>query len=275
MIKKTFLLLMASIICIGAFAQKDYIVVKKFTRSNEVNQADLDKVHSAVASAIVGSQRFNVIDENNMTTIAGDASKYALEANVSKFTTISSVSDGKTVYKGVIYYSITVVNLEDNKTVATANYGGTSLLSEDSREEAEDAIISDIAKNIEDFLIKEFPLIGEIYGEDFVVDGNRLKECYITLGSIHGVKQDDRFTVHEVVTRVGKDIESKPLGRLKIKEVYEDMSLCEITKGEKDTKKAMDRYLENRLNDPNTKKLRIKSCGGILDEINIDKFIKF
>ena len=65
------------------------------------------------------------------------------------------------------------------------------------------------------------------------------------------------------------------MGRLKIKEVYEDMSLCEITKGEKDTKKAMDRYLENRLNDPNTKKLRIKSCGGILDEINIDKFIKF
>ena len=99
---------------------------------------------------------------------------------------------------------------------------------------------------------------GEVYAEDLVIKKDKLVNCYINLGSNAGVKVGDWFAILEVQTKVGKTIE-KEIGRLKIIEVDEDIANCKVTKGEKEVKNAMDRYLNNCDSDPNAKLLRVKS----------------
>lgn len=266
MFKKALFIILACAACMSTYAQKEYVVVKPFKAVAEANQEACDRVQAAVVNAIVSSQRFNVVDENTASTVPGEVTKYVLEANVGKLSYAKTVVEGKDRYKGVISYSVSVIDIDNNTSVATLNVNQTTAITEETPEEAKAFVISLIDDEVKKFIIKEFPLIGEIFGEDIKVKKDKLKECYISLGSEDGVKKGDRFTVHEVKMRVGKEVEDKSIGRLKIIEVYDDMSLCEVTWGERKVKEAMDRYLENSADDPDTKRLRAKMSLNIWDK---------
>lgn len=265
--KKLLSLILLCFISISAFAQKEYIVIKPSTKGNDVKQEVCDRVHAAVVNSIVESKRFNVVDENLSSTVPGDQTKYALETNVRKLSSIKTVVEGKTCYKGTVACSVNVINIETNTTAATLNIEYTTAITEETPEEAEEYVLSTINDEMKNFLIKEFPLIGEIYSDNVVIKGKKLKECYISLGSEDGIKKGDRFTVHEVKTIVGKEIEGRSIGRLKVVEVYDDMALCEVTWGEKKVKEAMDRYIEDSDDDTETKRLRAKMSLNIVDKV--------
>ena len=124
----------------------------------------------------------------------------------------------------------------------------------------QDATLTSIKKvdgDIAKFINNAFPVSGTIFGEDFEVKGDKLKSCWIDLGTMHGIKKGDRFKIYEVVTRVGRKVENE-IGTLKVEEASEDVSKCKITKGDKEVKEAMDRYIENASKDSNAAKLRVK-----------------
>ena len=272
-------------------AQKSRMYVKEFTKVEGVSDDDFQKVRAAVISALNESQRFELLDATTLSSIAEEearrqsesaihdetartemvqtkANNYILDGVVTACTVKSNAKDGKTAFTCVLTYSVTVTDVANNATVATKKFdhsptglGGTlgKILDESTSEEgAKTSAINSIKSDIVNFLIEEFPLKGEIYAEDLVIKKDKLVNCYINLGSNAGVKVGDWFAILEVQTKVGKTIE-KEIGRLKIIEVDEDIANCKVTKGEKEVKNAMDRYLDNCDSDPNVKLLRVKS----------------
>lgn len=275
----------------STYAQKPRMYVKEFTKANAVSGDDYNKVRAAVISALNLTERFELLDAATISSIAEEeerrqsesamhdetarneqkvtkANNYILDGTVTACTVKSNSKDGKTAFTCVLTYSLTVTDYASNTTVASKKFdhsptglGGAlgKLLDEStSAEGAKTSAINSIKTDIENFLIEEFPLRGEIYAEDFVTKKDKVTHCYINLGSNVGVKNGDWFAIYEVQTKVGKTIE-KEIGRLKVTEADEEISNCKVTKGEKEVKKALDRYFENIENDPDTKLLRIKS----------------
>ena len=275
----------------STYAQKPRMYVKEFTKANGVSGDDYNKVRAAVISALNLTERFELLDAATISSIAEEeerrqsesamhdetarneqrvtkANNYILDGTVTACTVKSNSKDGKTAFTCVLTYSLTVTDYASNTTVASKKFdhsptglGGAlgKLLDEStSAEGAKTSAINSIKTDIENFLIEEFPLRGEIYAEDFVTTKDKVTHCYINLGSNVGVKNGDWFAIYEVQTKVGKTIE-KEIGRLKVTEADEEISNCKVTKGEKEVKKALDRYFENIENDPDTKLLRIKS----------------
>lgn len=275
----------------STYAQKPRMYVKEFTKANGVSGDDYNKVRAAVISALNLTERFELLDAATISSIAEEeerrqsesamhdetarnelkvtkANNYILDGTVTACTVKSNSKDGKTAFTCVLTYSLTVTDYASNTTVASKKFdhsptglGGAlgKLLDEStSAEGAKTSAINSIKTDIENFLIEEFPLRGEIYAEDFVTKKDKVTHCYINLGSNVGVKNGDWFAIYEVQTKVGKTIE-KEIGRLKVTEADEEISNCKVTKGEKEVKKALDRYFENIENDPDTKLLRIKS----------------
>ena len=288
---KRIIFIALALFAMTAYAQKPRMYVKEFTKANGVSQDDYSKVRAAVISALNLTERFELLDAATISSIAEEeerrqsesaihdetarnevkvtkANNYILDGTVTACTVKSNSKDGKTAYTCVLTYSITVTDYANNTTVASKKFdhsptglGGAlgKLLDESSSAEgAKTSAINSIKTDIENFLIEEFPLRGEIYAEDFVTKKDKVVECYINLGTNVGVKDGDWFAIYEVQTKVGKTIE-KEIGRLKVTEADEEISNCKVTKGEKEVKKALDRYFENVENDPNTQLLKIKS----------------
>ena len=288
---KRIIFIALALFAMTAYAQKPRMYVKEFTKANGVSQDDYSKVRAAVISALNLTERFELLDAATISSIAEEeerrqsesaihdetarnevkvtkANNYILDGTVTACTVKSNSKDGKTAYTCVLTYSITVTDFANNTTVASKKFdhsptglGGAlgKLLDESSSAEgAKTSAINSIKTDIENFLIEEFPLRGEIYAEDFVTKKDKVVECYINLGTNVGVKDGDWFAIYEVQTKVGKTIE-KEIGRLKVTEADEEISNCKVTKGEKEVKKALDRYFENVENDPNTQLLKIKS----------------
>lgn len=288
---KRIIFIALALFAMTAYAQKPRMYVKEFTKANGVSQDDYSKVRAAVISALNLTERFELLDAATISSIAEEeerrqsesaihdetarnevkvtkANNYILDGTVTACTVKSNSKDGKIAYTCVLTYSITVTDYANNTTVASKKFdhsptglGGAlgKLLDESSSAEgAKTSAINSIKTDIENFLIEEFPLRGEIYAEDFVTKKDKVVECYINLGTNVGVKDGDWFAIYEVQTKVGKTIE-KEIGRLKVTEADEEISNCKVTKGEKEVKKALDRYFENVENDPDTQLLKIKS----------------
>lgn len=275
----------------SAIAQKSRMYVKEFTKVDGVSSDDLEKVRAGVISALNQSQRFELLDATTLSSIAEEeerrqsesamhdktarteiivtkANNYILDGNVTACSVKSKAKDGKSAYTCVLTYSITVTDVANNTTVATKKFdhsptglGGTlgKIFDEStSAEGAKTSAVNSIKYDITNFLIEEFPLKGEVYAEDYVIKKDKLTHCYINIGSNSGVKEGDWFVIMEVQRKVGKDIE-KEIGRLKVIEVDEDIANCKVTKGEKEVKNAMERYLFNLESEPDTKPIRVKS----------------
>lgn len=275
----------------NAYAQKSRMYVKEFTKAEGVSDDDFNKVRAAVISALNQTQRFELLDAATLSSIAEEeerrqseaamndetarseqkvikANNYILDGTVTACTVKSNSKDGKNAFTCVLTYSVTVTDYANNTTVASKKFDhsptglggalGKFLDESTSAEGAKTNAINSIKTDIENFLIEEFPLRGEIYAEDFVTKKDKVTHCYINLGSNVGVKNGDWFAIYEVQTKVGKTIE-KEIGRLKVTEADEEISNCKVTKGEKEVKKALDRYFQNIESDPDTKLLKIKS----------------
>ena len=267
MFKKALLILLSGIICLNAYAQKDVIAVKKFKRSSNVSDADLASVRAMVVSELSKNGNFTIVDEGIQTNTdegAGMAT-YIIEGQVTSFSATRQVIDKITTYIGKLQYSVTEIDASTKNTILTENFihpknpllsAGLAHINADG---AKRAALKRVDNDIVDFIAKAFPTKGIIFGEDFVVKGDKLESCYISVGSTHGVKEGDTFTIYEVITRVGKEIETE-IGKLRVEKVNNDISECKVTKKyQKDVKEAMDRYILNSLEDPDTAPLRIRS----------------
>lgn len=275
------LFLSVALFCVVAISvqaqevKKPRLYVENFTVAEGVAKADGDKVRQAVADALNKTKRFELADQSSENsikqeeerradekamgdekartqTITAGAHDYILSGKVLACSVKSQVKDGKTMYSCVLNYSITLTEVATSTSVATqvfdhspSGIGGTvgKLLDlSDSKDKAIASAVNMIDNDIETFLIKEFPLEGTVIPLDYEVKKDKLIKCYIDLGSDHGVKKGDFFTVLVPSVRAGRTTYSE-IARLRVEEVVDGtMSQCKVSQGDKKLYSAMENF---------------------------------
>ncbi len=284
------------------YAQKERLIVHQFTKSPQVDDGDLITVRNMVISAFDESGRFEmfeagqqeIIDKESvsrsssnaifdMESNAGDiktkANKYGLEGAVSICDVEKQEYEGASSYACTLVYTVSIIDLEENKTVVTETFKhtppaigkvaeglGSSALGllagrasgeADTPDKAKQKVFKHINHDIKKLVKKEFPLQGNIFAEDYTVNKDKLTACFINIGEAHGVKEGYKFTISETVTRVGTEIVQE-IGELSVVTVHKEVAECKVTKGGKEVMKAMERYIENvDAGDENAKPLKV------------------
>ena len=269
------------LLCVAVIAvkaqevKKPRMYVEYFTEADGVEEANSDKVRQAVMAALNKTKRFELVDQDaeysmkkeeerrtdekamsdeksRTQTITAAGHDYILGGNVLACSVKSEQKDGKTMYSCVLNYSVTVTEVATSTTVASATFdhspsgiGGTvgKLLDlSDSKDKAIASAVNMIASDIENFLIKEFPLESTIVPMDYEVKKDKLVKCYINLGSDHGVKKGDYFSVLAPSVRAGRTTYSE-IGKMKVEEVVDGtMSQCKVVQGDKKIFTAMEAF---------------------------------
>lgn len=257
--KRLFLIATLCIASVTAFAQKSVVVVDYFGRSDNVSNAHADAVRSSVIQGINQMNRLTLIDAAKESSLAleeerRDSEKAALDMTArtgqmktlgAQFIVTGSVtnvastkrtdSEGKVSYRGNIVYSVTVLKVEDGSVVGTKNFTHSDIAtgSGSTPELAINDTYSYCVNDMEELVQEFFPLKGTIV-EMAEAKGDKVKSCYISLGTAVGVLKGQTLDVYAVKTVAGRSIETK-IGSLSIDEVVaDDLSHCKVLGGAKE-----------------------------------------
>lgn len=262
--------------------RKPVVVVNYFNKSSEIKSGDCELARNAVLSSLSNYPRLRVIDVETESSIdqetkrrlkeealADDLARsgqmkqlgadYILEGFVSKLETQRKTdSEGKVSYKGQMAYTIKVVSTE-NGTVAFSNNYTASSGSCDTEAEARTKALKDAAVTCE-MIEAVFPLNGILVDQDYTEKKGKMKTCYVTLGSIHGVVEGVFLDV-----RKSKNIASRTVyeevGVLKVEKVLaDDLSECSVVSNGKEILEATKEYTKMKtINEEAAKPLLVSS----------------
>lgn len=248
---------------------KSSVFIDYFAHPSNVKDSWAEALRSKVIEGIQETNRVLITDvdaedalrvekarrENGELSAAGDASRLAvmtqLGANYLLQGTITSLSvdhkrsdDGKSEwYAAVVNYTLKVVDPKNGTTIASKTFKHGESITEMATGDTPDAAAVDVAKfarkAVRALVDEAFKLNGTIL-EINATKGDEAKQVYISLGSAHGVGSKARFKVYELRTVAGRN-SRKEIGELKVSAVEgEDLTLCDVVKGGKEIKAAMD-----------------------------------
>lgn len=262
--------------------RKPVVVVNYFNKSSEIKSGDCELARNAVLSSLSNYPRLRVIDVETESSIDQETKRrlkeealadelarsgqmkqlgadYILEGFVSKLETQSKKdSEGKVSYKSQMAYTIKVVSTE-NGTVAFSNNYTASSGSCDTEAEARTKALKDAAVTCE-MIEAVFPLNGILVDQDYTEKKGKMKTCYVTLGSIHGVVEGVFLDV-----RKSKNIASRTVyeevGILKVEKVLaDDLSECSVVSNGKEILEATKEYTKMKtINEEAAKPLLVSS----------------
>ncbi|MCF2738326.1 penicillin-binding protein activator LpoB [Bacteroides caecigallinarum] len=262
--------------------RKPVVVVNYFNKSSEIKSGDCELARNAVLSSLSNYPRLRVIDVETEASIDQETKRrlkeealadelarsgqmkqlgadYILEGFVSKLETQRKTdSEGKVSYKGQMAYTIKVVSTE-NGTVAFSNNYTASSGSCDTEAEARTKALKDAAVTCE-MIEAVFPLNGILVDQDYTEKKGKMKTCYVTLGSIHGVVEGVFLDV-----RKSKNIASRTVyeevGILKVEKVLaDDLSECSVVSNGKEILEATKEYTKLKtINEEAAKPLLVSS----------------
>ena len=262
--------------------RKPVVVVNYFNKSSEIKSGDCELARNAVLASLSNYPRLRIVDVETESSIDQETKRrlkeealadelarsgqmkqlgadYILEGFVSKLETQSKKdSEGKISYKGQVAYTIKVVSTE-NGTVAFSNNYTASSGSCDTEAEARTKALKDAAVTCE-MIEAVFPLNGILVDQDYTEKKGKMKTCYVTLGSIHGVVEGVFLDV-----RKSKNIASRTVyeevGVLKVEKVLaDDLSECSVVSNGKEILEATKEYTKMKtINEEAAKPLLVSS----------------
>lgn len=262
--------------------RKPVVVVNYFNKSSEIKSGDCELARNAVLASLSNYPRLRVVDVETESSIDQETKRrlkeealadelarsgqmkqlgadYILEGFVAKLVTQSKKdSEGKISYKGEVAYTIKVVSTE-NGTVAFSNNYTASSGSCDTEAEARTKALEDAAVTCE-MIEAVFPLNGILVDQDYTEKKGKMKTCYVTLGSIHGVVEGVFLDV-----RKSKNIASRTVyeevGVLKVEKVLaDDLSECSVVSNGKEILEATKEYTKMKtINEEAAKPLLVSS----------------
>ena len=232
---------------------KSSVFIDYFAHPSNVKDSWAEALRSKVIEGIQETNRVLITDvdaedalrvekarrENGELSAAGDASRLAvmtqLGANYLLQGTITSLS--------VDHKPLKVVDPKNGTTIASKTFKHGESITEMATGDTPDAAAVDVAKfarkAVRALVDEAFKLNGTIL-EINATKGDEAKQVYISLGSAHGVGSKARFKVFELRTVAGRN-SRKEIGELKVSAVEgEDLTLCDVVKGGKEIKAAMD-----------------------------------
>ena len=262
--------------------RKPVVVVNYFNKSSEIKSGDCELARNAVLASLSNYPRLRIVDVETESSIDQETKRrlkeealadelarsgqmkqlgadYILEGFVSKLETQSKKdSEGKISYKGEVAYTIKVVSTENGTVAFTNNYTASSG-SCDTEAEARTKALKDAEITCE-MIEAVFPLNGTLVDQDYTEKKGKMKTCYVTLGSIHGVVEGVFLDV-----RKSKNIASRTVyeevGVLKVEKVLaDDLSECSVVSNGKEILEATKEYTKLKtINEEAAKPLLVSS----------------
>lgn len=206
-------------------------------------------VREAIVKALSDVTRFRVIDGGfHLDELAGNEEALYVDGTINSITgtsqvTPSTVKDkpAEQAYKVLINVTL---NLKDARTDEAVDSHIFSMTDSDiswmtTADKALNDAIDRLASRISEYYNHCYPLHGSIVerGEE---KKDKQRTVYIDLGSGCRVGKGQQFNIYVLKSIAGREARQE-IGRLKIEEVMGDeLSLCKVTKGEKEVKTALD-----------------------------------
>lgn len=264
----------------GDFITVRNMVISAFDESGRfemLNAGQQELIDKESVSRVSSNAIYDM--DSNAGDIKTKANRYALDGEVSVCKVTKEVYEGTDSYACILVYTVSIIDLEENATVVTETYKhtppaigkvaeglGSSALGllagrasgeANTPDKAKQKVFKHINNDIKKLVNEVFPLQGNIFAEDYTVNKDKLTACFINIGEAHGVKEGNKFTIFESVTRVGTEIVEE-VGELSVVNVHKEVAECKVTKGGKEVMKAMERYIENAdAGDGNAKLLKV------------------
>lgn len=220
-------------------------VMEGITNTNRVELIDVD---SQDALSIEASRRESGVDAGDdadrLKVMSQQGANYLIQGRIASLNIEEKATDdGSKYYTGQLSYTLKVINPNDGKLVLTKTlkHGGELLNMETSNtpDEAVTKVCRNAVKGVVSFIQEAFPLYGSLL-ECNEIKGDKVNSVYMSLGSMHGVSEKDRFEVcieREIAGRKS----TKVIGECEIASVDgDDISSAKIKKGNKEIKAAVD-----------------------------------
>lgn len=262
--------------------RKPVVMVNYFQKSSEVRTGDSELTRNAILASLSHYPRLRVVDVATEASIDEETKRrlkeaaladelarsgqmkqlgadYILEGHVSKLATERKTdSEGKASYKGVVTYTLKVVSTVDG-TVAFSNNYTSSSTSCDTEAEARTKAMNG-AKVTCEMIEAVFPLNGTLIDVDYTEKKGKMKTCYVSLGSLHGVSEGMFLDVKSVTNIAGRAVYEE-VGVLKIEKVLaEDLSECSVVSKGKEILEATKEYTKQKtINEAEAKPLQVSS----------------
>ncbi len=275
--KFTILAILLSLVTTFSFAQENNgrqrVYVENFTYTDDTPESFAELVREYVMNGLNEADRFDLVDANLDASMQAEMERRSSEAamadektrnqvlsaaghdflisgKVVKYSiSVSKLDDGTPMYTCLMSYSITVTDVATSTSVASKTFdhgalGGFLTLSYTSEQEAVNASVKQIKKDMISFLSEEFPLEGLFVPMDYEVKAGKLQSCYIELGSAVGVKENDKFSLMIPTVRAGR-VTYKEVAEMKVEEVIDEtLSGCKIIKNHKPAFEAINAYFQ-------------------------------
>lgn len=203
-----------------------------------------DAVRASIISGLGNVMRFRVVEGES----GSHGQTLVADGIISNISTTSKVEPSKEKGKtGHEYFRALIsvtVNLKDAATGEVVSSRVFSITDGDcswmaSAEKSVDYALNRLTDKIRRHYNYAYPLYASVVEAGDVKKDNQ-KTVYIDLGSAYGACEGMHFDVFSVKTIAGKEARVE-IGRLKIDKVLgEELSLCKVSKGEKQIKTALD-----------------------------------
>ena len=193
------------------------------------------------------SEDISAGDDNDMNRLAvmqQEGANFLIQGTVSSMTANrEKMNDGSIYYSASIAYTLKLIDPKTGKLVGTKSFQHGGAITDVATGSTPDEAIADASakavKAVRVFIDENFKVQGTIL-EISEVKKDKAKKVYISLGSDNGVSEGTYFAVFVLRKVAGRD-SRKEIGRLAVEAVEGgDLSLCDVKKGDKEIKQAMD-----------------------------------
>jgi len=201
-----------------------------------------DAVKACVVTGIGNAMRLTVMEDTSMErdyVLSGNifniSATTRLEAPVKKGT------PGNEYFKVLISVTANISNASNGEVIDSHLFrvSDSDLGWMGSKDRAMSEALAILSKRVASYYNSLFPLHASVV-ERGDIDKDKQKTVYIDLGSALNVSEGMQFDIYSVREIAGKEARTE-IGRLKISKVMgEDISLCKVTKGDKQLKTALD-----------------------------------
>ena len=204
-----------------------------------------DALRASVIMALSNVRRFKVTD--GLQVAPNDATNFIVDGTINyiSITRELKLASNKKDKIPQFYAQISLtLNIKDvttgtvlNSQVFEVNKTGWSWVN--STDTAIKNALETLRKRLEKYYNTAFPYTAHIL-ERGTEKKDKLKELYIDLGAMHGLREGTHFDVYLLGNIGGKETR-KQIGRLRVKSVEGDeVSLCKVSSGGKEIKAAID-----------------------------------
>lgn len=246
---KTILLTIVALLSLSASAQRKKNVMVHMTTGQKISNNDLQKIHAKIVEGLSLLPTINILDPSN----DGAEVDMHFKCNVDSIEVYKKdAGEGKKKYITCINMRANVCNGDENVdtdgwSIPFYAYNSLILANHYSAKESCQSALDWIAKKTPRKLWEPFAVTGKVLSVE-KVEKNKAKELSVAIGTTLGAAAKQEFDIYlpdpMIRDKKGNLKENKPIGKVKIRDLGDDVTLCEVKGGH-------DKIYSAFLEDPN------------------------